>query len=75
MKIDVEDVLCKAEAISLQMVKCKVYSVLNNCKVFYIFGGQETIFFLRSKINSFSSLKADTKDWLAFCLLLYIIDL
>lgn len=48
MKIDVEDVLCKAEAISLQMVKCKVYSVLNNCKSFYVFG-QETIFFLRSK--------------------------
>lgn len=34
MKIDVEDVLCKAEAISLQMVKCKVYSVLSNCKIF-----------------------------------------
>ena len=35
MKIDVEDVLCKAEAISLQMVKCKVYSILSNEKIFW----------------------------------------
>lgn len=37
MKIDVEGVLCKAEAISLQMAKCKVYSVWSNEKIFCLF--------------------------------------
>lgn len=56
MKIDVEDVLCKAEAISLQMVKCKVYSILSNQKIFclYDFGGlrSQKFFFLEVKLVS-----------------------
>jgi hypothetical protein len=61
MKIDVEDILCKAEAISLQMVKCKVYRVSDNCKIFFLFARIQKDF-LSSKMNaSFSKLRADTK--------------
>lgn len=50
MKIDVEDILCKAEAISLQMAQCKVYSVANNCNIFLLFYQLRKDFLIR-KVN------------------------
>lgn len=53
MKIDVEDILCKAEAISLQMTQCKVYSAANNCNIFLpLFISKERFSYKASKWQS-----------------------
>lgn len=57
MKIDVEDVLCKAEAISLQMVKCKVYSIFSNWKIFL------SVWFWWIDVTNFFFLEVKLARW------------
>lgn len=67
MKIDVEDILCKAEAISLQMAQCKVYRVANDCNFFSLFLSAKEGFSYKEN----GQQSADGGQTQGFCLVSY----